>query len=68
MVTARAKAQHVKGDVCENRREQSGLELRGRGKEWLEEAGDRQEQVTWVIVYLKKANKRKFSFSALMVH
>lgn len=68
VVIASAKAQPVKGEVCGNRREQSGLELRGSGKEWLEEAGDRQEQVTWVIVYLKKANKRKFSFSALMVH
>lgn len=54
--------------MCVKTEETSGLELRGRGKEWLDKAGDRQEQITWVILYLKKANKGKASFSALMVH
>lgn len=59
----------MKGDVCGNRREQSRLELRGRGKEWLEEAGDRQEQVTWVIVYFKKSKQKEiqlFSFNGTL--
>lgn len=58
----RVEGPHVKGDVWKAE-ESSGLELREGA-----EVGERQEQFVWVILYLKKVTKGKYSFSALMVH